>query len=642
MSSSSYQTLKKNLPITDNNADYVEHIMNSFHDAVAITDLNENIIFMNAMAEKLSDWETADALGKPFNCIFSLKDPYTDHIQEYKLKELSSSISESDCLKTDRLQSKNGCIFYVNSKVSQLKIPGKGTLGYIAVFRTVKCFYLEQQKKLKNKERINALLKAGNLSTWTYDINNQSVSSADYFLKSLGYSKDQITTHRKEVLNKVHPADREKLKSSIENYLKEQTSGHYVEIRILNIKQQWIWFYVKASLIDYNEQGEQLSVTGIFVNIDKIKKTQSKLHDSHHKLEKTTSLAKVGYFEIDLTTKEFMNFETISQLFNITTELKMSSDNFFSTFVHPDYVNIAKDHFMDFILKLREYVIEFPIIVNKKIYWTKVLIVCDPDRENYAFGIMQDITSIKKNEKALKNAKKHAENSDKLKSAFLANMSHEIRTPLNSIVGFSHLLVDGRYSQDQCLDFAKQITQGTKSLLEIVEDILDISKIESGNYEFYYDYIDLHLLFQELERICNLDISPDLKLEFDSNSPGLHFNTDRLRLRQTMMCLLKNAIKFTVKGKISFGYILSKDKKHIHIFVKDNGPGIPVNKQDIVFQRFVKLNPNSTGTGLGLSISKAIIENLGGRIQLESRSGKGCKFIITLPIKDNLISKISY
>lgn len=243
-----------------------------------------------------------------------------------------------------------------------------------------------------------------------------------------------------------------------------------------------------------------------------------------------------------------------------------------------------------------------------------------------------DITDMKKLERNWRLAKEEAEESNRIKSAFLANMSHEIRTPLNAIVGFSNLLSMVE-DKEEMLEYAGIIETNTELLLQLINDILDMSKIESGMYDFHVTQVDANQLMSEVEQVARLRIRTDeVSLSFAERLPQCVFHTDKNRLIQVLTNLVVNAIKFTSQGEIQIGYRL-QDAHTLYFYVSDTGCGMSAEQCEHVFERFVKYNTFIQGTGLGLSICKMIIEKLGGEIGVQSESGKGSVFWFTLPYR---------
>ncbi|WP_288734473.1 ATP-binding protein [uncultured Parabacteroides sp.] len=224
-----------------------------------------------------------------------------------------------------------------------------------------------------------------------------------------------------------------------------------------------------------------------------------------------------------------------------------------------------------------------------------------------------------------------AEEANRLKSAFLANMSHEIRTPLNAIVGFSTLLANEENLEER-QEFIKIIENNNELLLQLINDILDLSKIEAGTLEFIYSDVDVNSLLTEIEQSSRIrNRHPEIQISFEERLPQCIIHTERNRLTQVINNLLTNSMKFTTRGSIRFGY--RQEGNRLRFYVKDTGCGIPADKIDSVFGRFVKLNNFQQGTGLGLSICKTIVEKLGGEIGVESKEGVGTLFWFTIKVE---------
>jgi signal transduction histidine kinase len=256
---------------------------------------------------------------------------------------------------------------------------------------------------------------------------------------------------------------------------------------------------------------------------------------------------------------------------------------------------------------------------------------------------------LKFSREELKKAKEDAERSDKLKSAFLSNMSHEIRTPINAIIGFSELLLLHDITDEQNKEYIDIIINNGNVLIELIDDIIEISKIEAGEIKIEETDCPVNKILSELfitfnnekNKLGKKDIT--IKVNKANDSPDFSIISDPLRFRQIFSNLIGNALKFTKTGYIEFGYTFIKDDEidkennFIRFYVKDTGIGIPKDKHKIIFKRFIQIDYSNTrkyqGTGLGLSISKSLVKLLGGDIWVDSIEGKGSIFYFTLPYK---------
>ena len=270
---------------------------------------------------------------------------------------------------------------------------------------------------------------------------------------------------------------------------------------------------------------------------------------------------------------------------------------------------------------------------NGKYTWTSINVMVRDYRPQD--GIIEmlcinyDITPLKETEQKLIIARDKAEELDRLKSAFLANMSHEIRTPLNAIVGFSSLLAETD-SRNERQEYIKIVQENNELLLQLISDILDLSKIEAGTFNFVYTNVDVNETCAEIIKSMSMKVSKGVELIFEEPFPECYIYTDKNRFTQVISNFINNALKFTQQGSITLGYEQVPHQK-IKFYVRDTGMGIPEEKQKSVFERFVKLNTFVQGTGLGLSICKSIVSQMGGEIGVDSTEGVGSCFWFTHP-----------
>lgn len=270
---------------------------------------------------------------------------------------------------------------------------------------------------------------------------------------------------------------------------------------------------------------------------------------------------------------------------------------------------------------------------NGKYTWTSINVMVRDYRPQD--GIIEmlcinyDITPLKETEQKLIIARDKAEELDRLKSAFLANMSHEIRTPLNAIVGFSSLLAETD-SRNERQKYIKIVQENNELLLQLISDILDLSKIEAGTFNFVYTNVDVNETCAEIIKSMSMKVSKGVELIFEEPLPECYLYTDKNRFTQVISNFINNALKFTQQGCITLGYEQVSHQK-IKFYVRDTGMGIPEEKQKSIFERFVNLNTFVQGTGLGLSICKSIVSQMGGEIGVDSTEGIGSCFWFTHP-----------
>ena len=374
-------------------------------------------------------------------------------------------------------------------------------------------------------------------------------------------------------------------------------------------------------------------------------KAQQKLSATNNKLAMALDVANIVPWKWDLRSKTILC--DINRPIELSTndkdvneeQLAVPDSQYFSKIFKEDRKRVEKAY-DDLIEGRSDKVREEYRVINvqnniHRIEWVEAQAAVETRDENgkplTLVGSSLVITTRKKMEMELTTARDRAEESNRLKSAFLANMSHEIRTPLNTIVGFSGILASTDEEEEK-QEYVSIIENNNTLLLQLISDILDLSKIEAGTLEFQYSNIDLNKMLNELTSSLQLKIkSEKVQLTCHPAEENCFIHTEKNRLSQLLINLISNAIKFTTEGYIRFGYELRG--KEIYFYVSDTGCGIPKDKQKSIFGRFVKLNSFEQGTGLGLSICQTLVEHMGGTIGVDSEEGKGSTFWFTLPYK---------
>jgi len=530
---------KENLKIT----------LNSIGDAVIATDLSGRIIRMNPAAELLTGWDTHAAMGKKVDEFLMLYDPESRKkianpvnrvLETGKMVKIGQSV----------LVAKDKREIYIADSAAPIYNVNKELSGVVLVFSDMTERYIQNEKVRISEERYNLAVNGTKAGVWDWFIQSDKLVLNERWAEIIGYSLKELEPVAPAMWRRlVHPRDLIYLEELIESHFKGEIENVESESRLRHKNGEWIWTMSRGMVVQRDNRGNPLRMTGTIIDITRQKKAEMELKTQ---MEENLSL----------------NDEYAAQNEELTNSLERIK------------------------------------------------------------GINEE----------LKEARQVAEESYQLKSAFLANMSHEIRTPMNGIIGFSELLKDPKLPEEKRMHFAEIVIDSSRQLLNIVNDILDISQIETGKVSLLPEKVNINELIQILHAFfepqaiikkLKLVISKPLK---DEESLVV---TDRTRLRQILTNLINNAIKFTSEGQVEFGYKVSKDE--LEFYVADTGIGIPPEFKEKIFEPFRQANLEITniygGTGLGLTISHKLTEMLGGRIWLESNPGKGSIFYFTLPFK---------
>ena len=375
----------------------------------------------------------------------------------------------------------------------------------------------------------------------------------------------------------------------------------------------------------------------LFINIDTTETTSAytKIQEFEHLFLLIGDYAKVGFAHFNVMTRDGYAQDTWYRNLGEKENTPMPQVIGVYSHVHPEDCAVLKQ-FVGQVKEGKATSLSKEVRVNRgngKYSWTSINVMVRDYRPQDGviemLCINYDITPLKETEQKLIIARDKAEELDRLKSAFLANMSHEIRTPLNSIVGFSSLLAETD-DREERQEYIKIVETNNELLLQLVSDILDLSKIESGTFDFVRSDLDVNESCMKIIKSLEMKVPETVDLVFEKYMPDCHIYTDKNRFMQVITNFINNALKFTKQGTIALGYEQTAPHE-IKFYVRDTGVGIPKEKIDSIFERFVKLNTFVQGTGLGLSICKSLVSQMGGKIGVESTEGEGSCFWFTHP-----------
>jgi len=479
------------------------------------------------------------------------------------------------------------------------------------------------RKTKRLADRYNILFKQANNAIVIFELKTGVVTSFnDKALEMFKIHEE----HFKHYSLKKHFDNYEKLRSNIKNLLE-------APFELEMFRWDGSKFYSQVILNILKEGGNDY-VYAIITDVSKRREQEIELRVSKARLNETLLNSKNSYWEWDLVNNVLLkddNFWLALDVDPKTLKENPIESSYYLNSIHPDdqdgfieTLNKAINGEQDTILH------EMRMSFFGEDIWVEIRAVVASRDENgkglMINGFMMNIDERKKQEKELIKAKERSEESDRLKSAFISNISHEIRTPLNGIVGFSNLLGRENLSIEDKRKYLSFINENNDLLLKLINDILEISKIEADSLSIKEVPCNLMTLCNDILVQERITLAPTVTLSL-AEVQNINVQIDKINLTRVIRNLLSNAKKFTPQGKIELGFNLNRD--NLEFYVRDTGIGIPENMIEQVFDRFVQVDPFSSGTGLGLSISKAIIEKMGGKIWLESKPGKGtCAYFI--------------
>ena len=497
---------------------------------------------------------------------------------------------------------------------------------------------LDVTEKLRMAKKTQDLLvkrelamKVNDIVHWDFNVQMQTFEAYNDPVND--YASDKLVS-LEEYLNVIHPEDRSLVNDALQSMLLGRNMNINLTCRIQTRHDDtWQYCNITGVPFEFGEGGEVIRYTGFRQNISKLHQLNEELKERNYKMELTFKTVGMSYWDYDVKTRQYRSFNDPVNDFN--PEKAIMPEDYLKA-AHPEDTERVRENMVGMSAgQYKEFSLQYRSRTKWDQDWQTLIVTGLPserDKKGNVIrytGIAFNNTKWEKMAQELKEMKDKAELSDRLKSAFLANMSHEIRTPLNAIVGFSELLVDSD-DPDEKKEYWHIIESNNDLLLRLINDILDLSKIESGIIDRKRERFNLTQLCNELYVMMRSKIpNADVELVQDNPCPECWIFLDSNRLKQVWMNFLTNAVKYTRSGYIRMGYSVEKDG--IRFYVEDTGTGIPKELQDRVFGRFQKLNEFVQGTGLGLAISRAIVEAAGGEIGFTSEQGIGSTFWAWVP-----------
>ena len=488
----------------------------------------------------------------------------------------------------------------------------------------------ENTELLKEKLlKVNSVLAAHQIALWEININTLECTFTQEYFESLGLDKVGIRYQNlEEFCSFVHPDDKHLV--SLEGFQKKLDGfdeSNVLRVRCVGAHGEIVWLEDHLLSVEKDRSGNPESLLCYTVNVTGQCERETRISRMEERNRKIIQALPEFIFIFD------ENFFLIDVLMSSDTILLHPVEQLRGADGRTIYSPEVSDLFLRNIRQCLEdgelKEIEYPLDVDDcERHYFQARIA--PFEDNKVMALIHDIGDRVQRSNELIEAKQRAEEADRMKSVFLANMSHEIRTPLNAIVGFSEIIA---LTEDEVekAEYLNIIQKNSNLLLQLINDILDLSRIESGKSEMNFQLVEMTGLIDEVEKVHRLKMKTAIRLNVIRPDEEIWIMVDRNRITQVLFNFLSNAIKNTHEGAITLG--LEVCGEWLKVYVTDTGCGIAKEKLPLIFNRFEKLNDFVQGTGLGLPICQSIVERLGGKISVESEVGVGSTFVMTLPYR---------
>lgn len=482
-------------------------------------------------------------------------------------------------------------------------------------------------------EQLKVVQEITHTGFWAFDFQTKEFFWTDELFRICGFKAQEFIPKPNDFFNLVHEEDKE----NVLKYFKEPDDEKKLEFRLVTSNHNIVWAQTKISF-EVNDSGELIRRYGVVQDITKKKLGERKLQESESKFREIAENLGVVICVRQNNQVVYIN-KAYEKVWGRSCQSLYDEPNSYLEALHPEDREVASKLLIQEFPLTQEYIeTKYRIITpdgTVKNIWSKQYMICDINGEMLrTVRISEDVTSLKLAEEEYRRS----ESANSAKSLFLANMSHEIRTPINAIIGFNYLLQQTSLTSRQS-DYVEKTLLSAKHLLGVINDILDISKIEANKIELESKEFDLYEVLYNVSNIVSISLyEKQLKLhyEIDPNIPQFYIG-DALRFYQVLLNLINNAIKFTLEGEIKVSIVLDhlgENSASLRFSIEDTGIGIGNEEQKKLFHAFTQIDNTSTrkygGTGLGLAISKSFIELMGGSIYVNSSLGKGSQFVFTV------------
>ncbi|MCF2443792.1 PAS domain S-box protein [Dyadobacter sp. CY345] len=610
-------------------------------EMIIIADANGVITWVNEAFEIRSEYKLSEVIGKkPSDLVHG---PETDKETRTRIgKAIREKLPVNEAILN---YSKSGIKYWIDLNLNPVIDEFEKCTNFIAVMRDITVFKEAHEELSRTKELLEQTSKVAKIGAWEYDADKDLLTWSALTKEIYHTSQDFIPTIENWFSFYKNESTRAKVFDAFHDCLENGTPIH-IDATIIIDNQEEIWIRIIAKA-DF-ENGRTSRVFGIIQNIDELKKAEKLSQKNVILLRKLSAQIPGTLFQFQVFPDGLMTFPYVSKdslsSYHLSNGLilKDRADLFHG--VHPDDVELFSTSIAHSRDTLEKWSLDYRVVDDTgEVHWLNGEAVPEQLDDSLIWhGYLQDITDRKLAEQEILNAREQAEAASKSKSEFLTNMSHEIRTPLNGVIGFTDLLMKTDLDETQH-QYLTMVFQSANSLLDIINDILDFSKIEAGKLELSIEKTDLLEICGQVTDMVTYQAHQknlEVLLNISADVPQFVW-VDPVRLRQILINLLGNAVKFTESGEIELKVEVERETEDgettFCFSVRDTGIGINEKNLLKIFEAFAQEDASTTkrfgGTGLGLPISNKLLALMDSQLQLESRPGIGSKFFFEVTFK---------
>ena len=605
------------------------------HAIVSVADRDGKIIYANPRFCEISGYRPDELIGRNHNILNS-----GFHDRQF-FSDMWQTITAGRTWKGEiKNRSRSGDEYWVESTITPLLDESGKPYQYISIRTDISRQKQAAEELAISEERLRRSQNYANIGTWDWNIRTGELHWSEQIGPLFGY-EGLVDTTFDNFINAVHTDDRQLVMDSVNNCV-EKGASYDIEHRIVRANGEVRWLNEKGDVVR-DEKGKPLHMLGVVQDITSRKQSEKQLQESQQRLIQAQTQAQLGNWEANLLTGELYWSDVIYTIFGHDPKSFEPSVQAFHAAVHPDDRELVRASELKAKQTGIHDVVHRIVRPNGEIRYVHELatqIFDESGQATHLLGTVQDITELKLTEKRLIAAKEEAESANRAKSEFLSRMSHELRTPMNAILGFAQLMDsdenDPLSSNHQSSN--GQILKAGWHLLELINEVLDLSKIESGKLDVSMESIDAVDVIQECLELVKSQ-TEQYRVDIVNNISGpLHILSDRTRFKQVYLNLLTNAIKYNRRnGTVTLDVVRDPSNSRIKFIVQDTGNGISNDQLKHLFEPFNRLGAEDSaieGTGIGLVIARRLVEIMGGDIGVESTPEVGSKFYFTMNCAD--------